>query len=465
MNLSRTWFLLASSVLMYGLALMVSPLFWWASFLFLTPLLYGGSTRSLTFKQGFIYGLLQWGFPSFGVIYSLVQLCHYSFSICIIPPLLIVLYQAIFTGLWFWGTSKILTKVPSGSLTRLMVWCITSYLYFYWIVHLSLSALNKWEGYFLMNPLLPLAEYPPLLHFLPLMGKEALLCILILTNASLVVPLLIKNYWPKTYSKTVYFGIWIIPLVALVPWIMSVVHAPEQKTAPSWVASISLVRKKYGAESELTPLAQEIKRDVQKILIKNPSIELIILPESSLEGVNLSTAKELGDYWNQKHVGKPINLVIGAFCWQGNKYHNTAYWLYDGTIKDLFHKRRPMALLEEVFGWYDFKFIRRLYHFVPSTVITQSHNSRPAWPLLPQVMMVPYICSELFFNNKPDDSHQDAIILALSNDDWSSLTYIKRLMFLTAQFKALEWQRDIVYVAYTFHGYIDKHGYSTPFTN
>ena len=106
-----------------------------------------------------------------------------------------------------------------------------------------------------------------------------------------------------------------------------------------------------------------------------------------------------------------------------------------------------MLLTEGVAGWYDSPFIRSLYHCLTPPV-TASTNERRSFPIFENVHLVPYICSELFFNDKPDDTLSDVTVVALCNDNWAKVSYVRRLMFLAARFKALDWQRDILFIGY-----------------
>jgi hypothetical protein len=77
--------------------------------------------------------------------------------------------------------------------------------------------------------------------------------------------------------------------------------------------------------------------------------------------------------------------------------------------------------------------------------------------LLENVIFIPYICSELFFNELPDDCCKNDPIIAVINDLLFP-TYMQKLLVLLARFKAIQWQRDIVYVSYTQSLFIDQWG-------
>ena len=195
------WMILASSALIFGLALIISPYLWWGSFICFVPLFYLGSQHPLSFKDGFFYSGLLWGIGGFGILQTLFLIGTGPLWIRIIPSIAIVLIQAFFGGLWVWSTSTFLSRAQIDSpYLRLVLWTFTTGLYFYWVIHLSLGMFNTWEGYFLLYPLLPLAEQPALLSLMPLLGKGILMWLLLFTNAAFTLSLLTRSIVLKILS-------------------------------------------------------------------------------------------------------------------------------------------------------------------------------------------------------------------------------------------------------------------------
>ena len=101
-------------------------------------------------------------------------------------------------------------------------------------------------------------------------------------------------------------------------------------------------------------------------------------------------------------------------------------------------------------------------YFSQAVPITVSVDNRKELHLLEDIVFVPYICSELFCNESPDDIYQEAPIIVVVNDSmFTSHTcslYIQQLLVLLARHKAIQWQRDIVYVSYRQSFFIDRHG-------
>lgn len=447
----KRWVILASSALVYGLALIMSPALWWCSFICFVPLFLLGARHPLTFKEGFFYSGLLWALGGIGILQTLFILGTGPLWVRIIPSIAIVLIQAFFGGLWFFLTSTFLSRaLISSPYQRLGIWVLTTGLYFYWVIHLSLSMFDYWEGYFLLYPLLPLAEYPALLSWMPVTGKGILMWFLLLSNAAFTLPMLTNNSLIR----------FLCPLIGIVPWVLQIAFAQPPQTPPDWVHKVAVIQKKFFPVPQPMESIEKIKDTIKDLITAYADLELFILPESSLTRLNLDTARELATYWDTQSIGKPVTILLGAFKWEHEVYRNTVYWISEGQIQGSFNKRHTMAVTESV-GWYNMSFLRTLFHG-RGPIVEPSSNPRVPFPLLPEMSFVPYVCSELFFNNQPDDQYPQTVIAELSNDFWAKSAYIRHLMYLAARFKAIEWQRPILYASYYYKGFIDTDGTRTP---
>ncbi len=99
--------ILASSALVYGLALIMSPSLWWGSFICFVPLFYLGSRQNLTFKDGFFYSALLWALGGAGILQTLFLLGIGPVWARIIPSIVILIIQGFFGGVWFYLTSTL----------------------------------------------------------------------------------------------------------------------------------------------------------------------------------------------------------------------------------------------------------------------------------------------------------------------------------------------------------------------
>ncbi len=199
---------------------------------------------------------------------------------------------------------------------------------------------------------------------------------------------------------------------------------------------------------------------LKKIITMYPEVEIIIMPESAFNISNFAELPELLQLWNKDYIGKPIHIIFGASRYHDDNYYNSLHWVYNGVLQQCYDKKHVMLMSERLSYWMDSDYLRSVY-FTEQQPITTAVCTRIKLPLLPNKTFVPYICSELFFNEWPDDTSRYPII-ALINDllfleSWWSL-YIHKLLILLAQFKAIQWQRDIIYVSYARSLLICKKG-------
>jgi hypothetical protein len=165
--------------------------------------------------------------------------------------------------------------------------------------------------------------------------------------------------------------------------------------------------------------------------------------------------------WDYAGVGKPIHLIFGAFRRFNGCYFNSLYWLYDGVVQSYFDKRHAMIVSERLPFVFSSEYIRSIY-FSKDSQVTQGQALRPQLIIGSCGTFVPYICSELFFNEKPDDQYDPVPIIVIVNDSMFLSSqgngYMRKLLVLVARFKALMWKRDVVYASYGYGLLIDKSG-------
>jgi hypothetical protein len=150
--------------------------------------------------------------------------------------------------------------------------------------------------------------------------------------------------------------------------------------------------------------------------------------------------------------------VVGSFFDDAhNCYRNSCYWIKHGILQQRFDKRHAMILVERIPQLCSANMLKNMY-FNQMPEIVPSCNIRPCITLSDTLRVVPYLCSELFFNEYPDD-HYDCTILLLANDTWTPARYIRHLMYLAVRFKAIQWQRTIIYVSYYYAVVCDKYGH------
>lgn len=439
---TKKWALLLSSAGLYSAAFIFNNSLWWLSFIFLIPLYYAVLKEWITSYDGFAWGIVAIGLHLYGIFRAITFQAEGSPFLCSLPVVGILFYVGIMSFLFFL-IAHICTRILGNFHTKfltLIIWaCITAF-YFIILQNFSFLPAGVQQGYCLLNPLLPLIHFPALLSLLPIIGNYSVLFLLCASQASITYAL----FNPKAPIKL------LAVILAIIPWLLALGYAPKITPAPEWLNNIIVMPWRFKVPE--TDVGKALEQQLTKYMPRNPTKKLVLLPEGAIHPSDL---QKIGpDCFEWKN--QPLDIIVGGTTWREQKRFNTLYWLKNGCIHDVYHKRHAMVLIEYLAPYLNCNFLHNLYFskIIPMSVSTNPHTQ---WELLPGIKFVPYICSELFFSKKPDDSFPDTI-LALCGDHWAFDAYIKELMSMSARFKAIEWQRAIVYVSFFFAHYCTKEG-------
>lgn len=431
------------SVVLYFFPFYLSSYFWWLIFFFPIPLLYITRTHTISFADGYLWSIMVFLLHASGGTYAIACMAREQKIVGYLIGIGVAFYAALFPAFCFFVSAYIMRRYTVYH--PLMRLCITAgvlFLFIIWADSYCFWIFGNQEGYPLMHPLLPLVQNPSMLLLLPIVGKYIATILLLLVSVSTVVLI-----WYKNSAAILFFcciiGIWIVPSLMVC-----------NKKKPTWrerVASLPLVVNCSGDNPSV--MIKIIGNHCRKIIAERPEVDLIVMPESAC---NLSNASQM-DLWSEQYLGKAIHIVFGACRQQGDFFNNTLYWIYNGVVQQCIDKKHAMLLSERIPWWMNFKFIRSVYGN-NSMMMTCSLDDRSMIDLGKGFVFVPYICSELFFNHVPIDIQGTCAIIAAVNDTWFADSYIAQLLVMLARFKAILWQRDIVYVSYTQSLYINKQG-------
>jgi apolipoprotein N-acyltransferase len=456
--MSRKWFLLLASACIYPLPFIFNHYLWWLTFIFLIPLFYSALTYHLSFKEGFVWGFISFTLHEMGIFYSLIRMANGAYIYLTLLSLTLIIYQSLYTGLWFWFTQKISRYVPITQPPLLLtVWVISTWAYITFIDSSLLWVFEKWEGYMLVHPLLPLARIPYLLSLLSFLGKPLLTLIFIASSALLALCLVVKNRFISLAISS----------IACLPWIISYALADKAHQPPGWLPTIAHIPKSFYNPDDTSKTIAQLTDQIKNTLSSHSDVNLIILPESSLYLCDLPTCCSLLKVLNKDNLGREVALIVGALrktcngSYTTSVTHNTAYCISNNTIRQWFDKRHALILTERLPSWARSTTLEALY-YTDRPFITPGHNSRMPFYISNTLTLMPYICSELFFNDRPDDLASTVPIIALCNDTWIAAPYIGDLMVLASRFKALQWQRIILYVSYEHALLFDTSGSQWP---
>lgn len=446
------WVLLFLSAFLYALPFICTYYLWWLVFFFPIPLLYIICTQNLSFVHGYIWGVVTFLLHVYGGIYVISCMAGKSWPIGLLLGITVVLYQALSVAILFWCATLIARYFSlKSTVARLFLWATALMFFIMWTDWYCLWIFGIKEGYPLMHPLIPLAQHPQMLLLLPIIGKLLLTVLFLLFSVSSVAVIRLCS-WSAL----------LMLIMVCMPWIWCWCSNVLKSGKPSYVSHIkSIPFMTYSSNKNPVAMMKIACEELRALIAQYPGTNIIIMPESALNCTVFGDRSELLQFWNEQCIGKVIHLIFGSFRYDDNgNYYNTAYWVYNGQLQQCFDKRHAV-LISERLAWLSlFSVVKDVYSdAVHSTTI--SGNDRLPIVMADCMTCVPYICSELFFNEYPDDMYKDIAIIALVNDTAflrSCASYIADLLLQVACVKAIAWQRDIIYVSYSRSLCIDRYG-------
>lgn len=448
----KKWFLLTLAAILYAIPFLASQYTWWLVFIFPLPFFIAALTYNLSWKEGFFWTGLAFTLHVSGIAYSTVQSVTGSYLVRVVPFALLIFSFAL-AGAFCFGICHYIERLCNkreSLLLRLGTWIAGLWFLFVYFDLYALSPLwlfERFEGNFLMLPLLPLAWAPQLLYSLAYIPKFLLLIFVFLPAASVAAWYVSRNeQWGVVFCIMAF------------PWIFMYGAREQTVPQPIWLKHVVCLQKKFINSPNLLAGTRRAARELSAIIKQYPEVELVVIPESACSLVEISCEPILTRSWQASSLGKPINIIFGGYRWAGEKYCNTLHWFTNEKLRALADKRHAMLLTERLPYLFEKSALYDSY-FADVPLVDISKEPRKTFDILPGVTFVPYICSELFFNQQPDDDFRFPVtIVAICGDSWSRHPYIGTLMFLMARLRAIEWQRDILYCSYQYAALATKKG-------
>ncbi len=227
----------------------------------------------------------------------------------------------------------------------------------------------------------------------------------------------------------------------------------QQEQPSAWLKTVGVVQQHFSIRNGYTDAADQIAAAITALRTQYPEVRLCIFPESSIPDPLLHDSEQLRSRWmkscneTRNKAQTELALLIGTFRWRAGIYCATALLISGNGRKDhFFDKRRPLMFTERLPGCCDIPFFRDRY-FATMPIVMAGTNVRPLWNLDIGCSIVPYICSEFFTARLPDDPFARSPILLLCNDRWA-LPVVQRWLRLVARYRAVEWQRSVLFISY-----------------
>lgn len=424
----QTAFLLCSSALCYGFAFIFSSTLWWLIILY--PLFLLLIPQRIGFFEAFFWSFIAHSIHLIGIAVALYRMN---------TPLFIIIgmffYTPLVTGFIFIVIKKIAQYLSESNfnISPIVTNGIALFLNRLCITYAILFPFGRIEGYIFMDPLILFINSP----FRAAIQAYNLTMLTILFYGTITTIIL----WMQE-RRTSYIALFCISLLLVItPHIM---QRNKEQEPPSWIHHIAAIALFFPNPKNLTAIRNTIDQKIKFVLQKKPDVQLFVLPEGAIN-CPLSS-EQINDLFS-----KDINysMIICSSSFKKQKLKNACFFVHNKSCDALYYKRHALPVTEQSILNQDIK-----------TTIWPSKNKHPVFSINEDFSFVPYICSDFFFNNNPDDTHDHVPIITLCNDIWfgGQIPYIQQLMLKTAQFKALNWNRQIVYIAYSSSYYINTDG-------
>lgn len=440
MRYSPHIFLLFSAIA-YSLPFIAAPSFWLLIFL-LPPLLFlSVHTNKVPWHAYLAWSLAISTIHLLPLGNAIIYMTSAPLYLQLLPILLLIIYVGLHPFLFLLGMGAIFHRSNLSPFLNLLIWTVGWWVYLLYAEYALFWPFGRWEGYIFLSPLLPLTMSPSLLSSLHWIGLPAMLLFYCITTSAV--------YWwfcQRTVPSAVLL------FLCTVAWLAPHYVVPSHPKPPPWIQQIGrlpmILPKTMPTERGSMVIAHEIKQ----LAAQQPELCLMVLPESSWNGLPLNTTCKLPAL-----ATLPVaHVLIGSFSLQNGIHHNSLYWFKNGQLQGRFDKCHAVPFVERI-PWGGQLPINSLF-FKDTSPICPSGDPKTALSLGNDLILVPYICSELFCSNNPYDSTTTHPILAVCNDWWFDLSYFRHLMLMGAQLRAIQWNRPIVYLSFYYAQFIDSHG-------
>ncbi len=430
--------LLFLSALCYTLPFITPYTCWWLIFLFPALLFIALNTHKLHWLDYCAWGL----FVSFMHILPLCDAMLYmtsgSIVLRLVPATALVVYVALYPITWLLATHSLLKQCTAFS-KKLFFWTISLWIYLLVVAYALFWFFGRCEGFVFANPLLPLAAHPTLLgvlHWVSLPFALLMYCITTSTFTCCIIQ--------RTRIAIVFL------ILSLIPW-MFPIFLHQSTKSPIWLSQIGHLPIMLPETISLERGATLICFELKQLKKEHPDLQLVILPESAWNGTACTSIATIAPL----QASSIPDVIIGSFAQERDLRFNSLYWFHHGIRKQRIDKQHAVPFIERIPP--GAAYLCNSLFFTKNAPITPASSTRRKIYINDQLIFVPYICSDLFCNNHPDQ-HFHNPILASCSDWWFRLSYFRQLMVLAARFRAIQWHNPLLYIAFHHAQYFDQYG-------
>jgi|GEM_PF-2799423 apolipoprotein N-acyltransferase len=446
----KKWFLVLASATAGASLFLLPELTHFFVFSFLLPIFFGSLIGyRLSFREGFVWGLLFFGSSLLGILVLLHESAEGTWRY--LGYGFLVIYFALYTSLWF-GASDYLINFFSikNVYKRAAVWFITSGIYFFLVHYYSLFIFGQEQGYALGNPLVAAAINPMMQNILPIIGTMGAWCALVAVQLALSLLL--------TKMKRAMVAIFILILYQFITAGGWWGREPYGASLPPYLNSLGYLCAPPGEHEYPWDIAQEISHQLFDLRQRHPEVSIILMPESSCKFA-LNKYPRIIQSWIDTVLHEDCILCIGSHRQDENQLFNCLYCINIGPIIFTYDKQQPIPFGEYIpYPWNKIKSVEQL--FLNNKKSFKAGCTCASFTL-PQFTCIPQICYELYFCSSDPGKNlaKNVPVLAVTNDAWYGKTpHFQRFLLLLARYRALEWGRPIMYIAHTGGWWLEPHG-------
>ena len=394
-------------------------------FVFMIPLIVTHNT--LGFKEGYTWGLLFFG-GHFMWLASIVY--NQGQGVMRMGAYFgLVAYFSLYSGFWLWfkqlldGYVSRIQNHNGKCVASCCTWVISTVTFICLTCYCSMALFDCFEGYPLINPLLPLVSWSWYLEPIVYLGTFSYWIIIVFVNVSIV------SLYKKFDIKTLIFLMMLLGFPALF-----------------YRYSEKIIVKKDGIfylqptwnDRKFTPhqIFDAIGKQIDQLAMQHSNIKFVFIPESGFPCNLLHWGKKL-DRWTSL-LPDTTTIFIGAHRYHEGKVFNSLYQIQDGKIVQMYDKEHLMVCVERIPRWLSI-----------SSGLFTTDDCVFSYPMHDQSNLImagfqPIICSELFYEKKK--VVRGVPILFVCNDSWLSLDYAQQLGKRSARLCSLQYRLPIVYV-------------------
>lgn len=419
---------LCISAFLYSISFII-PQLWFTILFFTIPL----SRYNCTSGHGFLWGICALSIHTSGIVYATIRMQQTPAWLCIMLFLCIIFFFAIHTAFWFFSLKK--AKLLFSPLLLPIVIPLVHTCFFWYISYSCFWPLYGCEGYPFANPLLPLLLCDSMKICIRYTGFLSSLFIFFFL---ITFPLFIKRKSATLIYILIVLCFLFLPLDT------------NKNFHSHWASEILPISMQFSYhKSSLFPF-----ECIKTKALLSPQKTIIISPESAFycyplfNKISLNVLNDPG-----------VDYILGSFFQDSQEMYNTLYHISNGIIQNMHHKQHTVMFTESLPVWFCI-ILHALGLCNDNFSIKKAPKHHDIWHI-GGAIFEPYICSELFFHYKPlHPLESNSTIVLCCNDSWFTgwADYVSTLMVTDAQFKALLWHKDILYIGYQNALFISAQG-------